>query len=54
MKGNMAAMIQNMVMMQAIQHFFSGYVLVKIPFPLSSGFRAMFARGERELVQNVS
>eukprot|EP00518_Triparma_eleuthera_P001941 CAMPEP_0182457270 /NCGR_PEP_ID=MMETSP1319-20130603/2871_1 /TAXON_ID=172717 /ORGANISM="Bolidomonas pacifica, Strain RCC208" /LENGTH=276 /DNA_ID=CAMNT_0024655699 /DNA_START=129 /DNA_END=955 /DNA_ORIENTATION=+ len=45
MMGNASFMVQNMVMMQAIQHFFSGYVLVKIPFPLSSGFRAMFARG---------
>ena len=25
MKGNMAFMVQNMVMMQAIQHFFSGF-----------------------------
>uniref|UniRef100_A0A7S4QZ46 ER membrane protein complex subunit 3 n=1 Tax=Ditylum brightwellii TaxID=49249 RepID=A0A7S4QZ46_9STRA len=45
MKGQMAAMVQNMVMMQGISHFFRGYVLVKVPFPLTNGFKMMFQRG---------
>jgi hypothetical protein len=45
MKGNFAFMIQNMVMMQAIQHFFSGFLLLKIPFSLTRGFKPMFQRG---------
>lgn len=45
MKGNMAAMVQNMAMMQGISHFFRGFVLVKVPFPLTRGFKQMFQRG---------
>ena len=45
MKGNMAAMVQNMVMMQGISHFFRGFVLVRVPFPLTRGFKQMFQRG---------
>ena len=32
MQGNMVFMVQNMVMMQAIQHFFSGFILLKVPY----------------------
>jgi hypothetical protein len=49
MKGNMAAMVQNMVMMQGISHFFRGFVLVKVPFPLTRGFKQMFQRGLYDL-----
>lgn len=49
MKGSMAPMIQNMVMMQGIQHFFSGFILLKVPFPLTAGFKHMFQRGLVEL-----
>jgi hypothetical protein len=45
MMGNASFMVQNMVMMQGIQHFFSGYVLLKVPFPLTRGFKGMFQRG---------
>ena len=45
MKGGMVAMVQNMVMMQGIQFFFSGFILLKVPFPLSLGFKQMFQRG---------
>lgn len=49
MKGNMAFMVQNMVMMQGIQHFFSGFILLRVPFPLTVGFKLMFQRGLFEL-----
>jgi ER membrane protein complex subunit 3 len=32
-------------MMQGIQHFFSGFILLKVPFPLTVGFKNMFQRG---------
>ena len=32
-------------MMQGIAYFFQGYVLVKVPFPLTMGFKMMFQRG---------
>lgn len=31
--------------MQGIQHFFSGFILLKVPFPLTAGFKSMFQRG---------
>jgi hypothetical protein len=43
-------MVQNMVMMQAIQHFFSGFILLKVPFSLTTGFKQMFQKG-LEMVQ---
>jgi len=45
MKGQFLFMIQNMVMMQGIGYFFQGYVLVKVPIPLTMGFKMMFQRG---------
>lgn len=45
MQGSMVFMVQNMVMMQAIQHFFSGFILLKVPFSLTMGFKQMFQRG---------
>lgn len=44
-KGNAVFMVQNMVMMQGISFFFQGYVLLKVPFPLTNGFKMMFQRG---------
>lgn len=49
MKGNMVFMVQNMVMMQGIQHFFSGFILLKIPFSLTAGFKNMFQKGLADL-----
>ena len=49
LQGNMAFMVQNMVMMQGIQHFFSGFILLKIPFSLTAGFKNMFQRGLADL-----
>jgi hypothetical protein len=45
MKGQAVFMVQNIVMMQGIAYFFSGYVLVKVPLPLTMGFKMMFQRG---------
>jgi hypothetical protein len=45
MKGSMVFMVQNMVMMQGIQYFFSGFILLKVPFHLTMGFKEMFQRG---------
>mmetsp|Transcript_24618 Transcript_24618/g.75920 ORF Transcript_24618/g.75920 Transcript_24618/m.75920 type:complete len:281 (+) Transcript_24618:252-1094(+) len=45
MKGNMLYMVPNMVMMGVISFFFSGFVLVKIPFPLTNRFKVMLQRG---------
>jgi len=35
LKGQYAFMAQNMIMMNGISYFFEGYILVKIPFPLT-------------------
>ena len=46
MKGNMTFMIPNVVMMAFVGYFFSGFVLVKMPFPLPSNrFKVMMQRG---------
>ena len=37
------------VMMQGIQHFFSGFILLKIPFSLTAGFKNMFQKGLADL-----
>jgi hypothetical protein len=50
MKGGMVGMVQNMVMMQGIQFFFSGFILLKVPFSLTMGFKQMFQRGMEGLV----
>ena len=50
MKGGMVGMVQNMVMMQGIQFFFSGFILLKVPFSLTMGFKQMFQKGMEGLV----
>ena len=45
MKGNMAFMIPNVLMMGLISYFFAGFVLVKVPFLLSMRFKMMLQRG---------
>ena len=35
--------------MQGIQHFFSGFILLRVPFPLTVGFKNMFQRGVADL-----
>lgn len=46
-------MVQNMVMMQGISHFFQGFILLKVPFPLTRGFKMMFQRGLGEFTNNL-
>ena len=36
-------------MMQGIQHFFSGFILLRVPFPLTVGFKNMFQKGVADL-----
>ncbi len=46
MKGNMVFMIPNIAMMTFVGYFFSGFVCLKIPFPLPSNrFKVMLQRG---------
>jgi len=45
MKGNISFMVPNMIMMTFISYFFSGFVLVKVPFDLTNRFKVMLQRG---------
>lgn len=45
MKGQFLVMLQNMILMHGISYLFQGYILVKVPFFLSNGFKHMFQRG---------
>jgi len=45
MQGNMAQMVPQMAMMGMVNYFFSGFVLGKIPFPLTPSFKGMLQRG---------
>eukprot|EP00667_Euglena_gracilis_P022438 EG_transcript_24958 len=44
MKNNMLMIVPNMVMLPWLSYFFSGFVIAKMPFPLTSRFRSMLQR----------
>ena len=56
----MVFMLQNMVMMQGISHFFLGFILFKVLFPLTNGLKQILQRGldlstlKTSYVSNVS
>ncbi|EPE08220.1 transmembrane protein 111 [Ophiostoma piceae UAMH 11346] len=45
MKGNMAMIVPNTLIMSWINAFFSGYVIMKLPFPLTIKFKSMLQAG---------
>ncbi|OCF54528.1 hypothetical protein L486_08078 [Kwoniella mangroviensis CBS 10435] len=44
MKKQGVMMVPNMVIMQYINVFFSGFVLMRLPFPLTAGFKSLLSR----------
>lgn len=45
MKKNMAMIVSQILLMGWINYFFSGFVLVKLPFPLTLRFKTMLQKG---------
>lgn len=45
MKGNMAMMVPQTLIMSWINAFFAGYVILKLPFPLTLRFKSMLQSG---------
>jgi ER membrane protein complex subunit 3 len=45
MKTQMVMMVPQMVIMGWINFFFQGFILIKLPFPLTLGFKSMLQRG---------
>ncbi|KAJ3272831.1 ER membrane complex subunit 3 [Blyttiomyces sp. JEL0837] len=54
MKKNMAMIIPQTLIMSWITFFFSGFVLLKLPFPLTLRFKAMLQRGIETADMDVS
>jgi hypothetical protein len=45
MKTQMVMMVPQMIIMGWVNFFFQGFVLIKLPFPLTLGFKSMLQRG---------
>lgn len=45
MKQNMVMIVPNIAMMGWVSYFFTGFVVGKIPFPLTDRFKGMLQRG---------
>jgi hypothetical protein len=45
LKGSFATMITMMLQMGWVNYFFSGFILAKVPFPLTQKFRGMMQNG---------
>lgn len=45
MKKNMTMLIPQMLLMAWVNHFFSGFVIIKLPFSLTAQFKTMLQRG---------
>jgi len=45
MRTQMVMMVPQMIVMGWINFFFEGFVLIKLPFPLTLGFKSMLQRG---------
>lgn len=54
MKKNMMNIVPQTVIMAWINFFFSGFVLIKLPFPLTVRFKSMLQRGVETQDMDVS
>lgn len=54
MKKNMVMMVPQMLIMSWISYFFTGFVLIRLPFPLTLRFKAMLQRGIETYDMDVS
>ncbi|KAI8801139.1 integral membrane protein DUF106-domain-containing protein [Cladochytrium replicatum] len=54
MKKNMVMLVPQTVIMSWITFFFSGFVLIKLPFPLTVRFKAMLQRGVETFDMDVT
>ncbi|KAF8311326.1 integral membrane protein DUF106-domain-containing protein [Cantharellus anzutake] len=53
LKKQMVMMVPQMLIMGWINFFFQGFVLIKLPFPLTLGFKSMMQRGIKTLDMDV-
>ena len=51
LKNNLSMGLSTMLQFAWVSYFFSGFILAKVPFPLTQGFRSMLQRGVE--IQNL-